>query len=433
LASGSFWSLVGAVLSHGFSLLAGIMIARILGKVGFGLWGLVVTTVTVFAQFASFGVALTATKHVAELKKSDPSRAGRTLSLILLVGLISTTLMAMVCLMSARWLANHLFNVPKLGVSLMFASVMLIGTVGTLTLQGALAGFEDFRRIARINLVQGVVLFIAAVPLTWQLGLNGAVIAMSLSQCTAMVLCVIATIKKSREYNMPLGTEGIWRERRILWHYAVPSLLSGLTTGPAMMLSQAIVTNISGGLAGLGGFQAAARWRDIVLFVPGAVRRVTLPMLSRLKGENEYHRFVKALWANIALNGGIALAGAVPVMILSPWLMGLYGANFRQDWDIMVILVASGIFQAVNDVVTQVTTCMEKMWWQFAICMVWGVTLLGGSYLMVPVWGIKGYVWSTVFTTVSFMALNCAAAAFFIKKEAVINQQKLHETCDVCQ
>lgn len=415
-ASGAFWSLSGAVFSRGFALISSIIIARLLGKAGLGQWGLIATAVSMFAQLASFGVALTATKHVAELKKTDTLRAGRALSLVLLVGLISVVTMSFACLGLSGWLAHRLYHVPGLYVPLMLASIMLFGSVGTLMLQGALAGFEDFRAIARINLVQGVILFVAIVPLTWWLGLVGAVIGMSISRITAMILSLAATITRSREHSMRLSVQGIWQERALLWDYAAPSLLAGIITGPAPMLSQAIVANIPGGITGLGGFQAAIRWREAVLFIPGAVRRVTLPMLSGLKGQRDYHRFLKALWANIGLNGGVALIGAIPIMILSPWILSLYGRGFRQDWDIMVILVASGILQAVNDVVTQVTTCMEKMWWQLAILLVWAVTLLGGSYLLVPIYGVRGYVWSLVGAVVLGMLLNSTAAFVLVKR-----------------
>jgi len=401
-------------------LAASILIARMLGKAGYGQWGLIMTTMTMFAQFASFGVALTATKHVAELRTIDPDRAGRTLSFILIVGLISVSTMSLACFSAAGWMAHHLYKVDELLIPLTLASCLLFGIVATGMLQGALAGFEDFRAIARINLIQGIILFALAIPLTWWLGLSGTVIGMSISWCSAMLLCLIKIFKNSHDNKMILTTKGIWQEKQILWQYAAPSLLTGMATGPAMSLSQAIVAHIPSGLAGLGGFNAASRWREIVMFIPQSVRRVTLPMLSRLKGHNDYRRFIKVLWANIALNGGIALLGAIPIMILSPWILSLYGANFRQDWDMMVVLVSSGIFQAVNDVVTQVTAAMEKMWWTFGIHIVWGVILLGGSYMLVPVFGVRGYVWSMAAAVFNHMVLN-SAAAFIIIKRAHIN------------
>lgn len=416
LVSGTFWSLAGSVSSRGFALIATIFIARLLGKAGFGKWGLIIGAVSMFAQFASFGVALTATKHVAELRKTDPIRAGRTLSLILVIGLVSVSGASILCLGLSWWLANCLFNIPDLYVPLMLGSMMLFGQVGTLMLQGVLAGFEAFRYIAKINFIQGTALFLTAIPLTWQLGLVGAVLSMAISQCISLLLCLITTYEMCRKDKISLMLKGIWAEHRLLWHYAVPSLLSGVLTGPASTLSQAIVANVPGGIAGLGGFHAAAKWRESVLFIPTSVRRVTLPMLSRLKGEEDCHRFIKALLANIALNGGITLIMAIPIMILSPWILSLYGPGFRRDWDMMLLLVGSGIFSAIAHVAGQVTACMEKMWWRFAISLLWAIILLGGSYLFVPILGVRGYVWSLIVAEVTHMLLHILASIVLIKR-----------------
>jgi O-antigen/teichoic acid export membrane protein len=147
-------------------------------------------------------------------------------------------------------------------------------------------------------------------------------------------------------------------------------------------------------------------------------------MLSRLKGERDYHRYIKALWANIGINGGAALAGSLPIMICSPWVLSFYGPGFSQDWDMMVVLVGSSVFQAVNDVVTQVTASMEKMWWNFNIHIVWGAILLGGSYLLVPTMGVRGHVYAFVAATFVHMVLNISASTILIKRTMSVQNTK---------
>lgn len=415
LAGGAFWSVAAAMSSGGLALIAGILFAQILGKMGFGRWGLVLATASAFSQFASFGVASTATKHVAELRNNDTARAGRTLALLLLVALASVSLAALVCTVLGGRLATRLYGDEELVLPLTLAGLMVFGMVGSLMLQGALAGFEAFAFIAKVNLAQGLLLLGVAVPLTQWLGVVGTVVGMSVAHWAAMLLCMLGIISRTRRHHMPLDFSSAWMERRILWHYAIPSLLTACVTAPAHILSQAMVAHHVSGIAAIGGYYAAVRWRDMVLFIPTAVRCVTLPMLANLKGNNEPARFLKALWANIALSGGIALAGAVPVCLLSTWIIGLYGPDFRADWDLIVILAGSAVVQAANDVVTQVTTCLERVWWQFAIHVVYGAMLLGGSYSLVPTWGVRGLVVSLAATTVVHMILNTCAAIYAIR------------------
>jgi O-antigen/teichoic acid export membrane protein len=409
------WSVIGAVLSRGFTLLTGIVVARMLGKAGFGMWGLTLGVVAMFAQYAGLGVALTATKHVAELRNQDPIRAGRVLSLLMLIGLISVMLMAIACLSASGWMARRLYAVPELALPLKFASLMVSGMVGTQMVQGAMAGFEDFRGIARINAVHGVVLLVAVLALTFGLGLSGTVIGTALAWSVSLVLSVLATLRASRMHSIPIGLEGIWEERRLIWTYAAPSLLTAVVAAPATVLGMSFVSQTVGGVAGLGALHASLRWRDVILFVPMCVKRITLPILSRLRGEGDRDRFVRAFWANIGVNGGLALAGAVPVALLSRWILTLYGRGFAEDWGLLVLLSCAAVCQAVNDVATQVTACLEKMWWRFFIHVVWAAMVVGGSYALVPFWGVRGYAWALASAIAVHMLLNLGAALVLIR------------------
>jgi O-antigen/teichoic acid export membrane protein len=137
-------------------------------------------------------------------------------------------------------------------------------------------------------------------------------------------------------------------------------------------------------------------------------------MLSRLQGDNDYKRFKKALWANLALNGGLALVVALPIIVLSPWILRLYGPDFRQDWDILIVLVGLGVFQSVIEVLSQVLACMEKMWYNFAFHVVYGAIILGGSYLLLPNYGVRGYMWAYSLATVVHLLNHIASAIVFI-------------------
>jgi len=416
LLSGASWSVAGSIVLRGLSLLASIVVARLLGKHVYGQWGVILGVASMFGSLGGLGMATAAAKYIAELKKSDFVRAGRVLSLILLISMVGVSVTSMACLGLAKLMADRLYNVPELFVPLMVTSIMLFCIMGTLILQGVMAGFGDFRGIARISIIQGVVLFAALVLLTYCLGLVGAVIGMTISQGVAMCLYLVTIFKRCREYGIRISSTGMRKELRIIWHYAAPGFLTSSVLHPANMLSQAMVANTQGGFGGLGGYSAAVRWRELVLFIPRAAKRITLPMLSKLQGDKDYKRFMKALWANVTLNGGMALAVALPLIVGSPWILRLYGPDFRCDWDIMVILLSMGIFQAVADVLSQVMACMEKMWWNFGFHVAYGIIILGGSYLLVPHHGVRGFVWAYAVATIVHMLNHIWGAAILMRR-----------------
>jgi O-antigen/teichoic acid export membrane protein len=400
------------------TVLAGIIVARILGKSTYGKWGVIMGVASMFGSLGGLGMATAAAKYIAELKKNDPSRAGRVLSLILIIGLIGVSITSIVCLTLAKLMAHHLYHAPELSVPLMATSAMLFCLMGVLILQGVMAGFEDFRGIARINLVQGIIFFISIILLAYFLGLVGAVIAMAASQGTALLLYLLRIRKQCHKHNIKIGKKHIWKESHIIWRYAAPGFLTSSVIHPARVFSHALVVNTQGGFAGLGSYNAAERWQALVLFIPRSVKRITLPMLSKLHGDADYKRFLKALWANVALNGCIALAGALPIMVLSPWILSLYGRNFRQDWDILVILVGMAIFQAVIEVLSQLLACMEKMWWNFSFHLMYGAIMLGGSYLLVPQYGVRGFVWAYAVATIIHMLNHIWGTTVLLRKSS---------------
>jgi len=62
----SFWAVFGNGLGNGLMLLAGIIIARFLGKDLYGEYGVVKTTMFYIASFATFGLGFTSTKYIAQ-------------------------------------------------------------------------------------------------------------------------------------------------------------------------------------------------------------------------------------------------------------------------------------------------------------------------------------------------------------------------------
>lgn len=416
MVSGASWSIAGAIGLRGLSLLGGIIVANLLGRSVYGQWGVIEGIAALFGCVGSLGMSTAAAKYVAELKKTDPCRCGRALSLILVVALVGISITSLACLGLAKLMAYRLYNAPELFVPLMVTSLMLFCLMGTITLEGVMAGFEDFRGIARISAIQGMALFIAIVLLTYRLGLVGAVLAMAVSQGIGLCLYLVAMFKQCREHGIRLGKTGMWQELRIVWHYAVPGFLISSIVHPTNLLSYAMVANTPGGFGGLGGYNAAARWREMVLFIPRATKRITLPILSKLQAANDSKRFRKALWANVAINGGISLAVALPLMALSPWILRLYGPEFSQDWDILVVLLGVGVSRAVIEVLVEVLASREKMWCQSALHVVWAAIILGGSYLLVPQYGVRGFLWAYALATIILMLSFAGATVILMKR-----------------
>src|SRR5437667_6116328 len=79
LTTGTSWSFVGAICAQGSNVAAAIVVARSLGRVGLGEFSMITSTVLMLGILTELGLGTTATKYVAELRTSNPHRAGRVL------------------------------------------------------------------------------------------------------------------------------------------------------------------------------------------------------------------------------------------------------------------------------------------------------------------------------------------------------------------
>ena len=68
----SSWAVLGNGFGNGLLLLAGIIIARLLGRDLYGEYGLAKTTILCISGFATFGLGISSTKYVAKAMCEDP-------------------------------------------------------------------------------------------------------------------------------------------------------------------------------------------------------------------------------------------------------------------------------------------------------------------------------------------------------------------------
>ena len=74
MASGAFWSFTGTALGKFLVLLSGIFCARILGQEVFGELGMVRSTIGMFIVLGTSGIGVTATRYMANYRRTDPTQ-----------------------------------------------------------------------------------------------------------------------------------------------------------------------------------------------------------------------------------------------------------------------------------------------------------------------------------------------------------------------
>ncbi len=391
LATGTFWSMTGAVISRGMMLAASILVARILGKEVYGEYGIIRSTVSMFLVFAGFGLGLTATKHVAEFRSSNPARAGRIIAISGLFAMVTGLLVVIGLISFADVLAARTLNAPHLAGVLRIGAVILFLNALNGAQTGALAGFEAFKTIAWVNLGVGLASFPLMVGGAYFGGLTGAVWALGINMGINWLLNHIALRKEAKRFNIPFTFKGCTKEWPVLWKFSLPAVLSGIMVNPVVWACNAILVNEPDGYGQMAIFEAANQWRVAILFVPGTVSQIVLPMLSSLNSIDDLAKYKKVLKYNALISGGVAAAIALPVALLGRRIMASYGEGFAQGYWVLVCLVLCSVLIAINNVVGQAIASKGRMWIGLLFNGLWAVMLLtAGFFLIRQGYGVLG-------------------------------------------
>jgi O-antigen/teichoic acid export membrane protein len=383
LARGTLWSLVGTVLGRGLSVIAAIVVARQLGKLDFGALGIIQSTMLNFSVFVGCGLGITATKHLPELRVSDPPRAGRILVLSSLVATLVGAAISLAFVAAAPWIAERILAAPRLTDMVRVGALLLFLNTLNGSQTGALAGFEAFKSIAWVNLWTGLVTFPIMVCAVLVGGLPGGVWGLAASAGVNWLLSHLALRRECRGFGVPLVFKGLAAEWRVLTGFSLPAVLGGTVLGPVNWLCSTILVNQPNGYAEMGIFNATSQWFALVLFLPGLLSQVLLPVLSETLSNGDKGKARGLLTLALGANATTVVPCIVVLSIASPWLMSLYGTGFEESWTVLVITLLTGAIFALQSPMNQLLNAKGLVWIVLFSNLLWGFLFTGLTWALI--------------------------------------------------
>jgi O-antigen/teichoic acid export membrane protein len=382
LASGATWGIAGGLASRAVTLLGSVVAARLLGQTRFGAVGVVQSTAAMFQVFGAYALGLTATKYVAQYKDEQPKRAGRALTLGFFGAVIVGLLTAATMLIGAGWLSNSVLS-PELKGPLRIASALLfLGAVQGVQ-NGALIGFEAFKRLATLNVISaisGSLILVAGVVLG---GVEGAIWGLAGGMAVTVVVGHHLVRIEGIAHRVRIEVDGMLSETRILWTFSLPAVLSGLLVAPVAWGCNALLVNQPNGYSEMGVLNAANQWYAALLFLPGVIGQATLPILADRWASSRRNEQVSVLSMAVAANAVVAVPLAVVLSIAGRWIMALYGAEYTQHWPVLTITIWTAAITAIEAPLAQALVAGGRMWLACTVNLVWGALTLALTFMFV--------------------------------------------------
>lgn len=392
LVRGTFWSLVGSILSRLLGLLASIIVARIIGKVGMGELGIVQSTVGMFSVFAGLGLGLAATKHVAEHKVVNPRLVGETIGLLSLVSWTSGSVMTLLVFLLTPWLAQHTIAAPQLAPELRVGTLLLFLGVINGVQTGVLSGFEAFKTIARINLICGLANFPILVGGAYFFGMPGTVWGLVINQALNCGLNYLAVRREALAVGAVVTYRHAHKHWSLLWQFGLPGMLSGLIYGPVNWGTSTMLVNQPNGYAEMGILNVTNNWFQAAVYLPNMLGQVLLPVLAGYTAAKNRAGLNRALILATCANGLLVLPVITLGCFLSRPIMGLYGPGFAEGWLVLVLVLMTAAVVVIQAPVTDRLVATSQMWAYLLAHIVWALACVGLCWLLVPAQGSAGLV-----------------------------------------
>ncbi|MBN1918066.1 MAG: oligosaccharide flippase family protein [Verrucomicrobia bacterium] len=390
-ARGAFWAVTGTLISQGLLLASSVLVARFLGKQGFGELGIIRATVGMFGVLVGLRLGLTATKHVAEFRTSDPLRAGRIIALSSIAGATAAAVGAGLLLVASPYLATHTIQAPHLTPVLMISAGLLFCNTLAGVQQSVLAGLEAFKTIAKVNVACGVIGFPSMVAGVYFWGLPGVVAGLVAAAAAGCLINYAVLGHETRKAGIHVTCRGFRSQLPMLWTFSLPAFLSAALVGPVMWLAGTMLVRQPDGYAEMGLFEAANRWGRMLLILPGLLGAVAMPILSERLGAGDGTQMRRTLRICMLTNAALVIPLAVVLAAFSPWVMSLYGAEFAVGWPILMLVLAAAVLMALQTSAGQIITATGQMWLGVAMNLGWAVALLASCRLLLDAgWGAFG-------------------------------------------
>lgn len=353
----SFWAVFGNGMGFGLMLLAGILIARFLGKDLYGEYGMVKTTMFQVAAFATFGLGYTSTRFVAKAKREDPSQICGIVHSSFLITIASSSVLAILLFIFAYPLAEFIEE-PSLALAFRLLGVITILKALLTTQNGVLAGLGDFKGLARNNVISGLSLLVLCVPLTVLFSVKGSLLALALSQFINLVLNFFL-LKKEK---LIAWNEWQFSKLKELLRFSIPVALQELTFSLSYWLTSLILVKMTT-MGELGVYSAAAQWNTVVLFVPSLLSNVILSHLSGNVSNKKHHQ--RTIQMALCMNLCCTLLPFLIVYFSTDFIYTLYGPSFSSLPTVLRISLFSTILSCLGNVFNNEMISQGRTWVTF--------------------------------------------------------------------
>ena len=398
--------LAGAALGFAFN----VLIARLYGAEGTGLYFLALTVASIASLFGRFGLENAVLRFISTAaSESDWARVRAISRRAIWLALASSTLVSILLFLLAGTLAQVVFSKPELADLLRHLSLSIF-PMALIILYGAM--LKALQRVRDSQIIEAVVvpfiLLILVASYGYRFGVPGAIASFIFATMVSAAL-------------------GAW-----LWHRACPTAPAGGLRGPPLNL-----LSTSAAFVWIQVMNAISDWADILIlgafrpaeevgiygvakrlvltvsFVLIAVNNIAAPKFAALHHQGNHTALTRTAVHSARLTLLVAGPVLLALLVFASYFMGIFGSGFEAGATVLVVLALGQLVNVASGSVGQllVMTGHEKVLRNIF----WVTTGLnvGLNFLLIPQFGMLGSAIASAFT----VAATNVIAVWYVKRK----------------
>jgi stage V sporulation protein B len=347
-ATGSFQIFIGVALSTIIMAIGSIILGRLLGTDGYGLYGIVIIPVTTMNLFRDWGINSAITRYVASLRETNRDEEIHN---VIVAGFIfevaSGLALSFLSLALATFIASAVFHRPESAVLIEIMSVSIISGSLLAASQGVFVGYERMELNSFTLICQAIVkTVIGPVLIFLGYGVLGAIIGYSVGFIAAAIigLATFYFILFRPLRKKVTGNSSIIKTLREMLRYGVPLQIATILGGILMQYYSFIVVPLTSNTL-YGNYLTAVNFTTLLTFITIPIATVLFPAFARLDPKKE-HELVKTVYAaSIKYTSILLIPATMALMALSgPMISTLYGAKYVYGPFFLTINVIGSLF-----------------------------------------------------------------------------------------
>lgn len=318
-----------------------VIISRLLGAEGSGVYYLAASVMAIAATFGQIGFENTVIRFVASHAAVGEWNSVRFVYRTAIRAVfLASLVVAMTIFAAAPWLAYHFFGKPVMEVPLRLMALAVVPFSISQIQTEALRGLKE---ITASQLVRNILLPLGILVLIYPLvklgQANGAIVAyLGATVMTAVVAWVFWSRALKKMAGRDVSGQATVTTRR-LFQSSWP-LFALTLAGIVIQQASTISLGIWGNTAEVGIFNVANRVSSLLLFPLFAMTSILAPKFAAMHRHGQQQELIKLVRQSSVILMWFAVPAVMVMFIAAEWFMGIFGHDFIAGaWSLRLLLV----------------------------------------------------------------------------------------------